>query len=134
MIQRFVVLIFVHLQNWATQPYRRMKMIMLKDTLWQEYFLCVHFWRLLLFSLWWTHCQGKKTIWIFRLVRKLRVIGCRYGEQKREGSAKNLIFATFDQMKNPTQLLLIPLTVWSGMEQGFFSSDYTAVSYIDCYF
>lgn len=36
-------------------------------------------------------------------------------------------------MKNPYQLLIIPLTFWSGMEQGFFGADYTAVSYFIVY-
>ena len=26
----------------------------------------------------------------------------------------------------PTQLLLIPITLWSGIEQGFFGADFTA--------
>ncbi len=30
-------------------------------------------------------------------------------------------------MFNPIQLLLIPLTIWSGLEQGFFSADFTQV-------
>jgi hypothetical protein len=31
-------------------------------------------------------------------------------------------------MKHPYQILLIPLTIWSGMEQGFFGAEYTTVS------
>jgi hypothetical protein len=31
-------------------------------------------------------------------------------------------------MKDPSQLLVIPLTFWSGIEQGFFGADFTAVS------
>jgi hypothetical protein len=30
-------------------------------------------------------------------------------------------------MKNRNQLLLIPITIWSGLEQGFFGADFTAV-------
>ena len=36
--------------------------------------------------------------------------------------------ATFIQMTDYRQLLLIPLTIFNGMEQGFFSSDFTQVS------
>lgn len=39
-----------------------------------------------------------------------------------------LFIATFNHMRHPYQLLIIPLTIWSGVEQGFFQSDYTAVS------
>jgi hypothetical protein len=31
-------------------------------------------------------------------------------------------------MKKNYQQLLIPLTIWSGLEQGFFGADFTAVS------
>ena len=31
-------------------------------------------------------------------------------------------------MRNPQQLLIIPITFWSGIEQGFFGADFTAVS------
>ena len=34
-------------------------------------------------------------------------------------------------MKKPYQILVIPLTIWSGFEQGFFASDYTA-GYVSC--
>ena len=30
-------------------------------------------------------------------------------------------------MRHKKQLLLIPLTIWSGLEQGFFGADFTAV-------
>ena len=58
----------------------------------------------------------------------------RYGESDR-GSDKEkqggwqLLVATFKHMKKPYQLLIIPLTFWSGVEQGFFGADYTAVSF-----
>lgn len=43
-------------------------------------------------------------------------------------SEMQLLVATFKHMRHPYQLLIIPLTIWSGVEQGFFQSDYTAVS------
>ena len=36
-------------------------------------------------------------------------------------------------MTKPYQILLIPLTIWCGVEQGFFISDYT-VGFISCIF
>ena len=47
---------------------------------------------------------------------------------KNEKSGCQLLVATFQQMKNPYQLLIIPLTVWSGLEQAFLNADFTAVS------
>jgi hypothetical protein len=39
-----------------------------------------------------------------------------------------LVVATLRHMKKHRQQLLIPLTIWSGLEQGFFGADFTAVS------
>ena len=57
----------------------------------------------------------------------------RFGEEERnEGKEKltgvQLLVATFRHMKNKNQLLVIPITIWSGIEQGFFNADFTAVS------
>ena len=57
----------------------------------------------------------------------------RFGEDERqEGrptlSGKELLVATFRHMKKKKQILIIPLTFWSGIEQGFFGADFTAVS------
>jgi hypothetical protein len=38
--------------------------------------------------------------------------------------------ATFVHMMNPYQLLVIPLTFWSGIEQAYFSSEFTRVSIV----
>ena len=38
-----------------------------------------------------------------------------------------LCAATLRHMRDPRQILLIPLTMFSGLEQAFFSSDFTAV-------
>lgn len=58
---------------------------------------------------------------------------CRFGENERTGSStgksgKELLIASFNHMRHPYQLLVIPLTMWSGVEQAFLSADYTAVS------
>jgi len=62
----------------------------------------------------------------------------RFGESE-ERSKKNkekksglaLLIATFMHLRKPYQILIVPLTVWSGMEQGFFFSDFTA-GYVTC--
>lgn len=42
-----------------------------------------------------------------------------------------LLVATFNHMRHPYQLLIIPLTIWSGVEQAFLGADYTA-AYVSC--
>jgi len=42
-----------------------------------------------------------------------------------------LLVATFGHMRHPYQLLLIPLTMWSGLEQGYIGADFTA-AYVSC--
>lgn len=63
---------------------------------------------------------------------QLTIYNSRFGELQREGSAKGLtgvklLLATFKQMLNPYQILIIPLTMWSGFEQAFLTADFTAV-------
>jgi len=60
----------------------------------------------------------------------------RFGEDERkEGkeklSGKQLLVATFRHMKKKNQILIIPLTFWSGVEQGFFGADFTA-GFVTC--
>jgi hypothetical protein len=49
-------------------------------------------------------------------------------KEKPKLSGMQLLMATFKQMKRKEQLLIIPITFWSGIEQGFFGADFTAVS------
>ena len=53
-------------------------------------------------------------------------------DERKEGKEKltgtQLLVATFRHMKKKNQILIIPLTFWSGVEQGFFGADFTAVS------
>ena len=57
----------------------------------------------------------------------------RYGERRRgsisaqELSGVELLSATFKQLKKPNQQLLIPLTIFIGMEQAFIGADFTQV-------
>lgn len=61
----------------------------------------------------------------------------RYGEKRRlEGKHEDdkgtkgtghMISSTFRQMRKPYQLLLIPLTIFSGLEQSFIGADFTQV-------
>ena len=58
-------------------------------------------------------------------------------ETRRESLPKPkqlLITATVRQMSNREQLLLIPLTLWCGVEQGFFGADFTAVTILSLQF
>ncbi|XP_044587874.1 UNC93-like protein [Cotesia glomerata] len=60
----------------------------------------------------------------------------RYGEKQRrndstELSGIQLLSATAYQLKKPYQQLLIPITVWIGMEQAFIGADFTQ-AYISC--
>ena len=49
------------------------------------------------------------------------------GEEVGKKSGGELLVATFRHMKKREQLLIIPITFWSGIEQGFFGADFTAV-------
>ena len=49
-------------------------------------------------------------------------------KNKENLSGLGLLKATFKQMICKEQLLIIPITFWSGIELGFFSADFTAVS------
>ncbi|KAK4316099.1 hypothetical protein Pmani_012743 [Petrolisthes manimaculis] len=60
----------------------------------------------------------------------------RFGEDERTGSSTGksgceLLVATFSHMRHPYQLLVIPLTMWSGVEQAFLGADFTA-AYVSC--
>ncbi|CAL4082291.1 unnamed protein product, partial [Meganyctiphanes norvegica] len=48
-----------------------------------------------------------------------------------EKPTSQLIVATFHQMRHPYQILIMPLTLWSGAEQAFFASDFTS-AYVTC--
>ena len=69
------------------------------------------------------------------IVTIIYLLFSRYGEadrdeKKEKRSGIQLLVATFKHMKKPYQLLIIPLTFWSGVEQGFFGADFTAVSFV----
>jgi len=52
-------------------------------------------------------------------------------KDKAKLSGMQLLIATFKQMIKKKQLLIIPLTFWSGIEQGFFGADFTA-GFVTC--
>ena len=59
----------------------------------------------------------------------------RFGEDERNDdreqlSGVQLLVATFRHMKNKNQILVIPITIWSGIEQGYFNADFTAVCHL----
>lgn len=79
------------------------------------------------------------TIYLSCIIAAVIIIGVfldplsRYGE-KRRGSVSaqsisgiELLSATANQLKKPNQQLLIPLTVFIGMEQAFIGADFTQV-------
>jgi predicted MFS family arabinose efflux permease len=51
--------------------------------------------------------------------------------QKQFASPVHLLANTIKHIKNKNQLLIIPLTLWSGFEQAFIGADFTK-SYISC--
>lgn len=61
----------------------------------------------------------------------------RYGEKQRKADSSGelsgiqLLSATAYQLKKPNQQLLIPITVWIGMEQAFIGADFTQ-AYVSC--
>ena len=57
----------------------------------------------------------------------------RFGEDERNSEREELtgfqlLIATFRHMRHRNQILVIPITIWSGIEQGFFNAAFTAVS------
>ena len=48
--------------------------------------------------------------------------------EKEELTGVQLLVATFRHMRHRNQILVIPITIWSGIEQGFFNAAFTAVS------
>lgn len=53
------------------------------------------------------------------------------GEKSQDGKTKlstDLLIATLKHMKNKNQLLLVPLSFYCGLADGFYNSDYTKVS------
>ncbi len=58
-----------------------------------------------------------------RLPKNLRA---KKGVTKQE--FLNLALDTLKHVRRPTQLILIPITVYSGLEQGFRGADFNAVS------
>lgn len=43
-------------------------------------------------------------------------------------SSWRMLFATFRHLRDPNQLLIIPLTLWTGFETAFWSADFTYVT------
>ena len=65
----------------------------------------------------------------------------RPNNENEKLSGLQLLIATFRNLKDPAQVLIIPITFWSGLEQGFFGADFTAVrmtirspwNHLNCY-
>ena len=54
-------------------------------------------------------------------------------QEKKETNSFQLIMATFKHISTPYQILITPITIWSGLSQGFIISDFTA-GFISCIF
>ena len=50
----------------------------------------------------------------------------RESEEKKSFSV-SLLLVTLRNLKDVNQMLFVPLTIWSGIEQGFILADYTKV-------
>lgn len=57
-------------------------------------------------------------------------IGLKHSKEEQKSPIK-LLVNTVNHMKNKHQLLIIPLTLWSGFEQAYISADFTK-SFISC--
>jgi len=60
----------------------------------------------------------------------------RFGEDERNSEREELtgvqlLVATFRHMRHRNQILVIPITIWSGIEQGFFNAAFTA-GFVTC--
>lgn len=62
---------------------------------------------------------------IFFFLNTYKQIGLE--SKKQTKSPLSLLLNTIKHIKNPNQLLIIPLTLWSGFEQAFISADFTKV-------
>ncbi|KAK8737945.1 hypothetical protein OTU49_004314 [Cherax quadricarinatus] len=60
-----------------------------------------------------------------------RFVGNETYDATADKTGVQLLVATFNHMRHPYQLLIIPLTIWSGVEQAFLGADYTA-AYVSC--
>ena len=74
-------------------------------------------------------CSITAGVLIALFVDPLTKFGITDEKKKKEKlSGMGLLVATFKQMIRKEQLLIIPITIYSGIEQGFFDSEFTAVS------
>ena len=63
--------------------------------------------------------------WSFRLTGKAKDT---VEELVTDSPVLKLVTSTFNHLTNPYQQLLIPITIWSGLQAGFFGADFTAVN------
>ena len=74
-------------------------------------------------------CSIAAALLIALFVDPLTRFGIADEKKKKEKlSGLELVKATSKQMIRKEQLLIIPITFWSGIEQGFFNAEFTAVS------
>ena len=67
-------------------------------------------------------------IFIFLLLDTYKKIGLD-SLKKEEKNPVQLLVNTLRHLRNKRQLLIIPLTLWSGFEQAYISADFTKVDF-----
>lgn len=65
---------------------------------------------------------------VLTLIDSYEKIGLENSKEEKK-SPINLLINTLRHLKNKKQLLIIPLTMWSGFEQAFISADFTRVNF-----
>ena len=57
-----------------------------------------------------------------------KTIGLESNEKNSKKSPISMLINTLRHIKNPNQLLIIPLTLYSGFEQAYIGADFTKVT------
>ncbi|CAF0796002.1 unnamed protein product [Brachionus calyciflorus] len=67
---------------------------------------------------------------IFTFINSYRKLGLKHSKEEQKTPVE-LLVNTLRHIKNKNQILIIPLTLWSGFEQAYISADFTK-SFISC--
>ncbi|XP_013782499.1 protein unc-93 homolog A-like [Limulus polyphemus] len=77
-----------------------------------------------------TGCSILSALFVFAFLDPLH----REGDEDKKGKARpsfGLLISTFRHLKNPYQILIVPITIFSGLEQAFVIGDYTK-AFVSC--
>lgn len=67
---------------------------------------------------------------VLTLIDSYEKIGLEHSKEENKNPLK-LLVNTLRHLRNKNQLLIIPLTMWSGFEQAFISADFTRVKFLN---